>query len=215
MVALALGARRRRIPFDPRVLVGILLVVGSVGGVVAVVKVTNRTEPVYVAAQTLVPGTPLTTQSLDVRWMRLGDSSEHYLTELPRDGAVVTRSVAAGELVPLSALGAATSVTDASVVVPLSTKPAASIGPGSVIDLWAAAKASGTAAGTGEKADPPHVLVSGATVVRLLTPSGLLAADRSATLEVEVPREDVAAVLQAVADGESVSAVALGAAVQR
>jgi hypothetical protein len=59
------------------------------------------------------------------------------------------------------------------------------------------------------------VLVSAATVVRLVTATGLIASDRGATLEVELPREDVAAVLQAVADGESVSAVALGAAVQR
>ena len=211
MVALPLGARRRRIPFDPRVLIGILLVVGSVVGVVAVVKLTNRTAPVYVASQALVPGTRLTTAAVDIRWVRLGDSADHYLTQLPRDGAVVTRNVAEGELVPLSALGAAASVTDASVVVPLSTKPAASVGPGAVIDLWSAAKATTT----GEKAAPPHVLVSGATVVRLLAPTGLLATDRSATLEVEVPRDDVAAVLQAVADGESVSAVALGAAVRR
>ncbi len=34
MVALAPGARRRRVPFDPRVLIGILLVLGSVAGVV-------------------------------------------------------------------------------------------------------------------------------------------------------------------------------------
>jgi hypothetical protein len=212
MVTLALGARRRRAPFDPRVLIGILLVVGSVAGVITVVAANDRTVPVYAAAEALVPGTRLTADSLRVARVRLGSAQERYLgAPLPRDGVVVTRSVAAGELVPLSALGAAASVTQASVVVPLSTKPAASVGPGSAIDLWAAAKATGT----GEKAPPPHVLVSGATVVRLLTPSGLLAADRSATLEVEVPQEDVAAVLQAVADGDSVSAVALGAAVQR
>lgn len=210
MVALALGARRRRIPFDPRVLIGILLVVGSIAGVVVVVAANDRTVPVYAASEALVPGTPLTVDAVRVARVRLGSAQGRYLAApLPKQGVVVTRSVAEGELVPLSALGAAASVTDASVVVPLSTKPAASVGPGAVIDLWAAAKA----AGTGEKAPPPHVLVSGATVVRLLTPTGLLATDRSATLEVEVPREDVAAVLQAVADGESVSAVALGKAV--
>ena len=207
MVALALGARRRRIPFDPRVLIGILLVLGSVVGVVAVVKLTNRTVPVYAAAEALVPGARLTPDALRVTWVRLGDARDRYLARLPRDNAVVTRRVAEGELVPRSAVGAASSVTDVSVVVPLTTKPAARIGAGSVIDLWAAAKATGT----GEKAPPPHVLASAATVVRLAAPTGLLASERGATLEVELPREDVAAVLQALADGESVSAIALGA----
>jgi hypothetical protein len=212
MVALALGTRRRRVPFDPRVLIGILLVLGSVAGVVWVVSANDRTVPVYAATEALVPGTRLTADSVRVARVRLGAAQERYLVApLPAQGVVVTRSVAEGELVPLSALGAAASVTDASVVVPLSTKPAASVGPGAVIDLWAAAKPSGT----GEKAPPPHVLVSGATAVRVITPSGLLATDRSATLEVEVPRDDVAAVLQAVADGEAVSAVALGGAVSQ
>jgi hypothetical protein len=210
MVALALGARRRRVPFDPRVLIGILLVVGSIVGVVAVVKLNDRTAPALVASETLVPGSRLTSQDVEVRWVRLGRMQDRYLATLPRDGAVITRSVAQGELVPLSALGAASSVGEASVVVPLSTKPAASVGPGSAIDLWAAAKGSATGDAT-----PPHVLVSGATVVRLLSPSGLLATEHGATLEVEVPQDDVAAVLQAVADGESVSAVGIGAAVQR
>jgi hypothetical protein len=211
MVALALGARRRR-PFDPRVLVGILLVLGSVAGVVAVVAANDRTVPVYAATEPLVPGTRITADAVRVARVRLGSAEERYLAApLPRDGVVVTRSVAEGELVPLSALGAASSVTDVSVVVPLTTKPAATVVPGSAVDLWAAAKA----AASGEKAPPPHVLVSGATVVRLATPTGILATDRGATLEVEVPRDDVAGVLQAVADGESVSAVAVGGAVHR
>lgn len=212
MVALALGVRRRRVPFDPRVLIGTLLVLASVGGVVAVVAANDRTVPVYAAAQALVPGTRITADAVRVSRVRLGGAEGRYLAgPLPSGGVVVTRSVAEGELVPLSALGAAASVTDVSVVVPLSTKPAATVGAGSVVDLWAAAKATGT----GEKAPPPHVLVSGATVVRLVTPTGLIATASGATLEIELPREDVAAVLQAVADGESVSAVALGAAVDR
>jgi hypothetical protein len=210
MAPFALAARRRRVPFDPRVLIGILLVVGSVVGVVAVVKLTNRTAPVYSAAQALIPGTRLTSSTVRVTWVRLGDARARYLTSLPQEGAVVTRSVPEGELVPLSALGAASSVTDVSVVVPLTTKPAATVVAGSAVDLWSAEKA---AAG-GEKGAPPHVLVSGATVVRLIAPTGILATDRGATLEVEVPRDDVAAVLQAVADGESVSAVALGGVVR-
>ena len=212
MVALVHGTRRRRVPFDPRVLIGILLVLASVGGVVAVVAANDRTVPVYAAAQPLVPGTRITADAVRLARVRLGGAQDRYLAgPLPSAGVVVTRSVAEGELVPLSALGAATSVTDVSVVVPLTTKPAATVGAGSVVDLWAAAKATGT----GAKGPPPHVLVSGATVVRLVTPTGLIATATGATLEVELPREDVAAVLQAVADGESISAVSLGAAVQR
>jgi hypothetical protein len=211
MVALALGTRRRR-PFDPRVLIGLLLVVGSVGGVVAVVRVNDRTVPVYAAAEPLVPGARITGDAVRIARVRLGSAQDRYLAApLPRSGVVVTRSVAEGELVPLSALGSAASVTDVSVVVPLTTKPAAAVVAGSAVDLWSAEKATAS----GEKGAPPHVLVSGATVVRLVAPTGVLATDRGATLEVQVPREDVAAVLQAVADGESVSAVALGGAVRR
>lgn len=192
-------------------LIGVLLVLGSVAGVVAVVASNDRTVPVYAAAEPLVPGSRITADAVRVARVRLGTATDRYLAApMPSDGVVVTRSIAEGELVPLSALGAAASVTDASVVVPLSTRPAAGVGPGSVVDLWAAAKAT---AGADRKAPPPHVLVSGAIVVRTVAATGLLATDQAAALEVEVPRDDVAGVLQAVADGEAVSAVALGRSV--
>lgn len=206
-----LASVRRRYWFDPRVALGALLVLASVAGVVGLVAAQDRSITVYTAAEPLVAGSRVTPADVVARKVRLGGSADLYLTgRPPAAGYVATRTIAAGEMVPLSALGTEASVDVAAVVVNLSTKPAGSVGPGSVVDLWAAPKT-----GAANTFGPPSVLVTGATVVRLVKPEGLVATSRQDTIEVQVPRDDVAGVLQAVADESAVSAVAVSEPVGR
>lgn len=211
-MATLVSAPPRRFRLDPRILLGVVLVAASTIGVTAVVQGLNRTEPVYRAAEPLVAGARISAADLVATPVRLGGADSLYLSgPIPAGGFVVTRTIAEGEMVPLSALGSAAGVDVASVVVDLSTRLSGSIAPGAVVDLWSAPKKAGTTTEYGA----PVVLVSGATVVRTIQPQGIVQATQQNTVELQVPRDDVAAVLQAVADGARISAVGISEPVHR
>ncbi|MHA7987211.1 SAF domain-containing protein [Rathayibacter sp. CAU 1779] len=195
------GARPRRFWVDPRFAVGIVLIVASVVGVWALLSVQNRTVRVYVARSTLVEGDVVHADDLTVASVRV-PASDRYLAEgaLPAD-AVVTRSVREGELVPAKAVSNTVQARLTSVVVTASGPVAASVNAGSTADVWAAHTASD------KNYAPPLVLVSGAVVVSVSRDDALVSGRSSVSVELRVPASRVAAVLQAIADGEAISVV--------
>ena len=197
--------------FDPRLAIGVGLVVASVVGVVAVVAASDRSALVYAASTTLTPGDRVYSKDLDLATVRLGATNSHYLAQgdVPSEGLLVTRSVSAGELVPASAVGAAASIRVASIVVSVSRELSRSIGPGSVVDVWSAALTDD------RKFGPPSVLVGSATVVRVLESKGLINDSRGRTVELLVPRSKIARVLEAVADGDAMSLIPVSIPVQQ
>jgi hypothetical protein len=196
--------RRTRKSFwlDPRFVIGLGLVIGSVAGVAALVSAADRTTLVYAARAPLGLGDIAHASDLVATKVRLGQAGDLYLSsgQLPDDGVVITRAIAVGELIPLSAVGTATEPEQTRVVVSVTGVLAASIGPGSVVDVWSAAEVDSGHFG------PPAVLVGSATVVRLVDSQGLIARD-SVSVEVQVPRNEVATVLESLANGDVISIV--------
>ena len=194
---------KRRFWFDPRFAIGLVLVVASVVGVLVVVSSADTSTRVYTARDALAPGDTIDAGDLVVSSVRLASVDDLYLVpgDVPDDGLVVTRTVAAGELVPASAVGAKAGVSLASVVITLGGQIPASVKPGSTVDLWAASEEETNLFG------PPVVIVSGATVVRVIESDGLVASDDAASLELLVPRLRIARVLEAVANDDAMSIV--------
>ncbi|MBX3308896.1 MAG: hypothetical protein KF739_00485 [Cryobacterium sp.] len=201
----------RRVRFDPRLIIGIGLVVASVVGVYGVVQATDRSVPVYATIGALSPGDRVYVGDLEVATVRLGSAENRYIGkgDVPSEGLLVTRAVSAGELLPASAVGSAASVRVASVVVTASGQLSQSIAPGVVVDVWSAAQAEDRRFG------PPAVLVGSATVVRVLESSGLIADHRGGGVEILVPKDRIARVLEAVADGDAISMVPVSIPVRR
>lgn len=197
------GRPPRAFWFDPRFIIGIALVVLSVAGVSAVVAVADTTVRVYAARSSLSPGDRVNADDFDARSVRLGSLGVKYLEagDIPRAGFVVTRAVSAGELVPVSAVGDVAATRLASIVVSVNGELARSIGEGSMVDLWSARKTDNSVFG------PPSVLVSSATVVRVIAKSGVIADRASQSVEVLVPRSKTASVLEAIANADSLSLV--------
>jgi len=192
-----------RILLDPRLVIGVLLVAASVAGVVAIVSANDRSIEVYAAAEPLAPGDRVAVDGLSVRSVRLDATADLYLTpgDVPPEGVLVSRSVNAGELVPVSAVGGADAARLAALVLQVEGALAASVVPGSVVEVWASAQSGG-----GEFAEPA-VIVSGATVVRLVQTSTIVSGGEVTAIEVLVPRSKVGVVLQAVASEASMSIV--------
>lgn len=205
------AAAKRRFWFDPRFVIGIVLVVVSVASVVGIVLSADRTVQVYAAGGALYPGDRVTAGDLESRFVRFDGVENLYLSEatLPAEGLVAVRTIAAGELVPIAALGQSVGQRVASVVVSVSTPPPRSIAPTSVVDLWSASEVDHGVFGA------PSVLVPSATVVRVLEFSGFIAGAQSVGVELLVPRERIARVLEAVANGDALSIVPVSVPVGR
>lgn len=196
----------RRTPvLDPRLLLGIGLVLASVAGVVGIVTAADRTVEVYAAARALSPGDRITADAVTVRSVHLGAVEEHYLLagSLPPEGMIATRPVASGELVPSAATDAAEAADGAVVVAAIAGALPGSVEAGAVVDLWSA-----PATGTREYG-PPAMLVGGATVLQVVEETGMVAGVAAREVELLVPREDLAAVLAALGNGDALSLVPL------
>ncbi|CAN5217742.1 hypothetical protein BH11ACT4_BH11ACT4_02590 [soil metagenome] len=196
-------AKRKSFAFDPRLAIGLLLVVASVAGVVAIVSAADSSVRVYAARDLLAPGDRVLPGDLEERSVRLDSTAALYLApgDVPAAGFVVTRPVAEGELVPASAVGSVDGLRLTSVVLTMDGQFAASVQPGSVVDVWSAEQTDSNHFG------PPAVIVPGATVVRLVEADSIVAADRSVGIEVLVPRSKVARVLEAIANDDAISIV--------
>jgi hypothetical protein len=195
--------RRTRFRFDPRFASGLALVAASVAGVSAIVANADRTTAVYTARVALAVGDRIDASDLVTTQVRLGVADTLYVTpgRVPADGLVVTRTIAAGELVPASAVGMRSGESVTNIVVELQGKLAASIGPGSVVDVWSSRQTDRGLFG------PPAVLVGEAAIVRLVEPAGFMAADGGISVELLVPKAKVAAVLESVANGDAIAVV--------
>ncbi|MCU1535426.1 MAG: hypothetical protein JWR53_1907 [Glaciihabitans sp.] len=195
--------RRKRFWFDPRFAIGLTLVGVSVVGAVALFSATDASSEVLAARSALAPGQKITSGDLVAVKVRVAAADRLYLHErdVPDAGVVVTRAVAAGELVPTAAIGSVAGLQLASVVLSLEQKLPASVGAGSNVDVWAAPAVEGGSFG------PPIVIVSSAIVVKVSNDSALVAGSASTAVEVLVPRFATARVLEAIANKAAITVV--------
>lgn len=195
--------RGRGLAVDPRLIIGLALVIGSVAAVVAIVSTADETVQVYSARSPLVPGDRIQRTDLDTSSVRLAGVGSLYLLtgDIPDGGFVVTRAVSEGELIPSSAVGSVAGLRMTSLVLDVNGALAASIEPGSTVDVWSSREVENGQFG------PPEVIVAGATVVRLVQAETIMAGGESVAVEVLVPKARVARVLEAVSNSDAMSIV--------
>ena len=200
---------RRRFWVDPRFLVGVVLVIASVVGTVAIVVRAERTTTVFAATDALIVGDRIHAADLTRLKVRLDGAAGLYLTpaRVPSEGVLVTRTVVAGELIPASAVGGVDGELVTSLVVTLRGLLSESVTAGSVVDVWAAPQEDNA------RYAPPGIVVAGATVVRIVENSGMLAATNAPMVEILVPKSAVSTVLETIANDDAVSLVAVNTAV--
>ncbi len=194
---------RRRFAPDPRLLVGLALVVASVVGVVALVLALDDTIEVYSARDVLTPGERVRPGDLEVSVVRLDAASPRYLAPggVPEEGVVVTRTIGAGELVPVAAVADEELAGFTSVVISVGGSVPARVEAGALVDVWAASEDE-----TGRFAEP-EVLVERATVVGLTEDGSIVMPGDVSAVEVLVPRSRVPRVLAALANEDALSIV--------
>lgn len=195
--------QRKRFWFDPRLAIGLVLIIASVAGVLGIVSSADASVSVLAARDALAPGDRIDEDDLILTTVRLTRADDLYLVpgDVPEVGLVVTKAVGEGELVPTSAVGSTSGTRFASVVVTIHGQLPAAVQSGATVDLWAARKGELNAFGA------PAVIVSGATVVRLIESEGLVTSGDAMAIELLVPRTRIARVLEAVANSDALSIV--------
>jgi hypothetical protein len=182
---------------DLRLVLGVLLVLGSVLLGARVVSAADATVPVWSAAGDLAAGTVLTADDLVAVHVRLGDAAAAYLaTSTTPEGRTLARAVRAGELVPRSALESPAEQVQLALPVQAGYVPP-SLRRGQLVDVYAVADPAAGAA----PADGDVTLVVDAAPVQDLSgrSEGVLATPTTTVqVVVSVDADDAADVLAAI-----------------
>ena len=146
---------RRRLAAS-RTIVGVVLVVASVAGVVAVVRLSTPGERVIMAISFLSAGTVITADAIEeVRVSSLATSPGVSLEEVI--GRVVGSDIGAGEIITARLLEPTTS-SRVQISVPIGVTPPSTMTSGALVDLWAVDE---------DGATPPATVALNATVVAI------------------------------------------------
>jgi hypothetical protein len=187
---------------DPRLLVGLLLVLASIAGVVALVDAADSTVPAYAAKEDIAVGQPIEPGRLERVDVRLGDAEGRYLLAggLP-EGKVALQRVAKGDLVPVSSLGDPGAVDRKPVSIAVGDSLPAEAVPGTRVDVWVALPDGRN--GFSE----PALLVPGAEISHREAASSALGGSRETRVLVLVPDPTLPKLLGALANEATVSLV--------
>lgn len=124
-----------------RTILGVILLSGSIFGGQAVMEAGRTTAPMWIAAEDLAGGSPITRGSLRMEEVRLPPTvaSGYISSTQSLEGYVVTRPVAAGELVPRAWVVRASPGSGRSLTVPVDPEHAVggALRPGDIVDIFA------------------------------------------------------------------------------
>lgn len=194
---------------DSRLVIGVLLIAAATLGGALLVDQVDESVEVYQAATGLVPGQPLDKADVTTTTVRLDEAQKGYLlADEPLPEGRVVREVRKGELLPVSAIGKASTVGLKIISVNVEPSFAATLVRGSTADVWVSARRD--EAGATEFAKPRRV-VPRAYVYRVpRTDSGGLrvASSQEVAVQILVPDDQVQEVIDAVNSESKITLVA-------
>lgn len=200
----ATAARLKRPSWkDPRLLMGVLLVLVSVAGVVFLVNSADRTTEVYAARDGIAVGEALTPENVIRAKVRLGETEQHYIpveSGLP-DGVVAVQRIGKDQLVPRASLGDVDELDRKPVALTISeTLPSQAVA-GARVDVWVAQPDAKN--GYSE----PKLLLPGAEIAEVTSGSTALGSTKTTVLMVLVEDSQMPALLGAQANDAKISVV--------
>lgn len=198
------GARLKKPSWkDPRLLVGVLLVLASTAGVVSLVAAADRTTEAFAASEPIAVGEKLTPEKLHRVNVRLGDVEGNYLTpeEGLSEGLVAIQRIGKDQLLPRESFGQPDALARKPVAVTVDEALPPQAVAGSRVDVWVALPDNRN--GFSE----PALLLRGAEIAQLTPGSNALGAQRSTVVMVLVPDGQMPRLLGAQANKARISVV--------
>lgn len=192
---------------DPRLLIGLLVVLLSAGGVLWLVSAQDRTTAVWAADRPLSTGQTLSAEELRTVHVRLDDAADHYLSAQadPPARAQLTRMVGEGELIPKTALETADGTGRQAITVEAAHDLASAVQPGRLVDVWAATGLSPA----GDETEIA-VLAQGAEVTDIRESPSSFGSVGVQTVELLIDPEEVSELLSALGSGGAITVLPTG-----
>lgn len=188
---------------DPRLLIGILLVLTSVAGVVALVGTADRTTEVYAARESIAVGEKVTREKITTVRVRLDDVESSYLTAktgLP-EGKVAVQRIGRNQLLPRESLGSTDSLDRKPVAITVEESLPAQAVAGARVDVWVALPDARN--GFAE----PQLLLPGAEIAEITPGTSALGGTKSTVVLVMVTDSQMPRLLGAQANKAKVAVV--------
>ena len=124
---------------DPKFIVGILLVLVSLVGTIAVIQLNNRNTQYYIAKNDIPIGEKISTDKLTPVEANLGSASQNYLTaeEVQKGDLTAVRLIPAGEVVSKNSASNNVRENRRLVTVKVDRGLATNLKAGDHVDIWA------------------------------------------------------------------------------
>ena len=182
---------------DWRIIVGLIMVVAGGVGTLALVGWMDTTRPYLTLVTDVVDGQTLTGSDLGVVDLHVRQGDVPYLMASDRhlvEGALVTRSLSQGELIPLDALGSPRALDTTTITMPLQAGGAPWLSPGARVDVWMSPAIEQGLYG------PPRVVAVSAVVSGVRSEEGFAADPSVVNVDIRVARRDAPAIIGALAN---------------
>jgi hypothetical protein len=187
-----------------KVILSGLLVSLSVVGAWFFIESNKTTESFLVTTQDLASGEQLLLSQLSTKELSLFEITDRYLKqgELP-EGSYLLRPVAAGEVIPLSAVTTWQLDDYSNVVLSPTVTLSAQIKPGTKVSIWSAKQLDY------QSFEEPTLIALDVEVVSVSKPQGNFS-NGSDLVELRVPLANVQYLLGAIANGAALALTATG-----
>lgn len=200
----AAGRLRKPSWKDPRLLLGILIVLASVVGIVALTSSLDRTTPMYSAKADISLGEEITAEKLNIVNVKLDDLEARYVPADPvlLDGTRANSLVRSGQLLPRSALGLDDGTNRRPVSVDLPDALPEAITSGAHVDVWVSLKDR-----SANSYAPPTLLLPSAEVTARTERATGFGGTAGTLVEILVVDTKLADLLQAMANDARITVV--------
>ena len=185
-----------------QLLTSAVVVAGSVVGAWFVIESSKITEVYLVTRSDLASGSALTEQNLEATDLALFSLGSAYLQEgqLPT-GAYLTRTISAGEVIPVSAVTTQALDDYSNIVLTPSVEISSSITPGSKVSVWASPALDYQSFGE------PAIAALDVEVVQVREVETSFAS-AAKSVELRVPIASIQSILHAIANRDAIALTA-------
>jgi len=189
---------------DPRLIVGVILVLLSVTGVVALVQSMDARQGYWAASVDIVPGAQVSAADFHIVQANISESADRYWSaedKLPPE-FLVSSTIRQGELLPTKGVAESDPDGRQQVGVRVSEDMPAAVNLGSRADVWVALLDD-----DGRGFEEPNKLVGNAEVVGIDDNASTFAVADTTTVYLMLSQDSLPAVLDAQANGAQISLV--------